>query len=338
MAVTKVFVGSLPPTIDEATFRQLFEPYGNINSTVCNPAKRYGFVIYSSMEEAQAAINAMAGFNFEGQCITVKLADNQGGPTTGGPWASSMPAMSTMAHPASDAGSPAGMDAASQATSIYVKGLPANMTAESVRATFAPYGSVLDCKVLVACGQSNDGTGQSVAIVRMGSVTEANWLVENLNGNIPEGLTRAVEVSFKGQKPEGSSAAIRYSPYGGGAPAAPALPYPVPEIANGHGGHAAAANEYLIPGMAQTIAACPPSSKLYVKNLPLTADDLYLYKAFSPFGCVLSAKALPKEGYVIGFVQYSSDAEALSAITALNGHALIDGSVLQVSIKTAKGT
>jgi len=396
MTSTKVFVGSLPPTIDEATFRQLFEPYGSVVSTVCNAQKRYGFVIYSSMEEAQAAIGAMAGFDFEGQPLTVKLADNQGPrPSFGGgaPDAAGTQVWSTSPLPA-DPGSPAigaggwipspppqavpttGMTPvpgggevpippppeSGPGASIYVKGLPANMTAETVHATFAPYGSVVDCKVLVSMGQSDDGSGQSVAIVRMGSLSEANWLVENLNGNIPQGLSRPVMVSFKGQRPDG--APHRYQPYGaapyGAAPygASPAvgyappsyghpgshMGYAAPDPANGalmqqpHGLNGSArqgANDHLIPGLSETIACAGTNSKLYIKNLPYNGDDLFLYRAFAPFGCVLSVKALPKEGYVIGFVQYATDAEAATAIAALNGKSLTDGTVLHVSVKTA---
>jgi len=426
MTSTKVFVGSLPPTIDEATFRQLFEPYGNIVSTVCNAPKRYGFIIYNSMEEAQAAISAMAGFDFEGQPLTVKLADNQGarpsfggaggatgaavptangaydavgtqawsttpcpvdpGPpalgNSGGGWS---PAPAVQAMPATTGMTPVpgGGEVpippppeAGPGAGIYVKGLPANMTAESVHATFAPYGTVVDCKVLVSCGQSDDGTGQSVAIVRMGSMNEANWLVENLNGNIPQGLSRPVMVSFKGQRPDG--APHRYQPYGAqpygaGASvgamenyqgyAAPlygaienhqgyvapsygsSMVYTAPDPANGAvmqrpldvngSARLGAANDHLIPGLSETIACAGTNSKLYVKNLPLNGDDLFLYRAFAPFGCVLSVKALPKEGYVIGFVQYATDAEAATAIAALSGKSLTDGTVLHVSVKTA---
>jgi len=420
MTSTKVFVGSLPPTIDEATFRQLFEPYGNIVSTVCNAPKRYGFIIYSSMEEAQAAISAMTGFDFEGQPLTVKLADNQGTrpgfggaggaigaavpaangaydavgtqawftapgpvdpgagpPALGGGWS---PAPAIQARPAATGMTPVPgggevpipppPEQASPGASIYVKGLPANMTEETVHAIFAPYGTVVDCKVLVSCGQSDDGTGQSAAIVRMGSINEANWLVENLNGNIPQGLSRPVMVSFKGQRPDG--APHRYQPYGaqpcgagasvgyaapsyGGAIdnyqgcAAPSygssMVYTAPDPAHGAvmqraidvngSARLGAANDHLIPGLSETIACAGTNSKLYVKSLPLNGDDLFLYRAFAPFGCVLSVKALPKEGYAIGFVQYATDVEAATAIAALNGKSLTDGTVLHVSVKTA---
>merc|ERR1719277_2562163 len=33
-------------------------------------------------------------------------------------------------------------------------------------------------------------------MIRFSSVDEAKWLVDNLNGNIPEGLTEAVQVRF----------------------------------------------------------------------------------------------------------------------------------------------
>lgn len=105
---------------------------------------------------------------------------------------------------------------------VYIKGLPAGLTNETCREIFSPYGTVVDTKVLVNDGVSNDGSGQSVAIIRMASEPEAKWLVENLNGNMPEGLTRPIEVSFAGSKYQQSagtpSSGVRLPAPSGGAP------------------------------------------------------------------------------------------------------------------------
>jgi len=236
-----------------------------------------------------------------------------------------------------------------------------------VRNVFAAYGSVTDTKVLVSNGKSSDGQGQSVAIIRMGSVTEATWLVDNVNGNIPQGLTQPVEVSFAGhrsqqqqplyqqqpyqqqpqlhvQQQQQQAVAARYSPYGSkgtGQPLlaggcgviAPLPPTILPHHATGRGGPG---SDALVPNLREMIAESGPNAAVYIKGLPLGADDLYLYRAFAPFGCVLSAKALPKDGYVIGFVHYANEDQAQGAVAALNGQMLTDGSTLQVAIKTQK--
>jgi len=234
---------------------------------------------------------------------------------------------------------------------IYVKAMPPGMTDEAVRQVFAAYGTVSDAKVLVANGKSNDGLGQSVAIIRMGTVTEAAWLVENVNGNIPQGLAQPVDISFaapsRGPAPGAGS---RYAPYpgggGNGAPVqagsygiVPALPpavRPVNAGAPGAGFGGGPGSDALIPNMRLMMQESGPNTTLYVKGLPLNADDLYLYKAFSPFGCVLSAKAIAKDAYVIGFVHYASEDMAQNAIASLNGMTLTDGATLQVAMKAAR--
>merc|ERR1719323_2029809 len=94
-----------------------------------------------------------------------------------------------------------------------------------VHEIFAAYGTVQDSKVLVANGRSNDGQGQSVAIIRMGDIAEATWLVDNVNGNIPQGLTSPVLITYAGQRttaPAPAAAApekaARYTPYGAPGP------------------------------------------------------------------------------------------------------------------------
>mmetsp|Transcript_59071 Transcript_59071/g.189989 ORF Transcript_59071/g.189989 Transcript_59071/m.189989 type:complete len:327 (-) Transcript_59071:51-1031(-) len=326
MGSTKLFVGSLPPNIDDATFAQLFQSYGQIMSLVCNQDKRYGFVTYSSMEEAQEAINATNGLAVNGCCIVVKFAQNQNAGGGGAPPAGAM----MLGAP-----QPGGVLPQDR---LYIKGLPAGMTDDFVRGIFDAYGTVLDSKVLVANGKSDDGSGQSVAIVKMGSVAEATWLVENVNGNIPQGLAGPVQIAFAG--PRGSTGASnRYVPYAAAAPgppaAAPCLQAPM-QLQAQLGGKGGPGSDGLVPNIKAMMAESGPNSTLYVKNLPLHADDLYLYKAFAPFGCVLNVKALPKDGFVIGFVQYASDSEAEGAIFALNGQALADGTVLHVSVKTSR--
>jgi cold shock CspA family protein len=65
-------------------------------------------------------------------------------------------------------------------------------------------------------------------------------------------------------------------------------------------------------------------NKLYVGNLPYSYRDSDMEQAFSQYGTVTSAKVMMErdtgrsKGF--GFVEMGSDAEALSAIEAMNGH------------------
>ena len=66
--------------------------------------------------------------------------------------------------------------------------------------------------------------------------------------------------------------------------------------------------------------------KLYVGNLAYSVRDNDLEQSFGEFGTIVSAKVMMErdtgrsKGF--GFVEMGSDAEALAAIEAMNGHSL----------------
>jgi hypothetical protein len=66
--------------------------------------------------------------------------------------------------------------------------------------------------------------------------------------------------------------------------------------------------------------------KLYVGNLAYSVRDNDLEQAFGEFGSIVSAKVMMErdtgrsKGF--GFVEMGTDAEALAAIEAMNGHSL----------------
>lgn len=76
------------------------------------------------------------------------------------------------------------------------------------------------------------------------------------------------------------------------------------------------------------------SNKLYVGNLPYSANDQSLTDAFSECGSVQSAKVIMdrdsgrSKGFA--FVEMSTDGEAAAAITRFNGTQL-DGREMKVS-------
>ena len=76
------------------------------------------------------------------------------------------------------------------------------------------------------------------------------------------------------------------------------------------------------------------SKKLYVGNLPYSANDQILIDTFSDFGTVESAKVIVDRdsGRIKGFafVEMSSDSEATNSINKLNGTDL-DGRAIRVS-------
>jgi cold-inducible RNA-binding protein len=76
------------------------------------------------------------------------------------------------------------------------------------------------------------------------------------------------------------------------------------------------------------------SKKLYVGNVPFSADDASLADWFAPFGNVESAKIITdrdsgrSKGF--GFVEMSSDEEAAKAIQSLDGSE-VDGREIRVN-------
>mmetsp|Transcript_47971 Transcript_47971/g.145654 ORF Transcript_47971/g.145654 Transcript_47971/m.145654 type:complete len:584 (-) Transcript_47971:57-1808(-) len=106
---------------------------------------------------------------------------------------------------------------------LFIAGLPPDASEEFVRQIFGQYGLVASCKVL-----GTNGKPDCACMVRMVDQSMATWMVENLNGNIPVGLTAPITVKYahgKGAGKGGGSGGQRYSPYGNaGLAALPAAP------------------------------------------------------------------------------------------------------------------
>lgn len=77
------------------------------------------------------------------------------------------------------------------------------------------------------------------------------------------------------------------------------------------------------------------NNKLYVGNLPYSADDQALARSFGAYGTVQSAKVMTdrdtgrSKGF--GFVEMASDAEAQAAIDGLHGSSL-QGRAMTVNV------
>merc|ERR1719323_857170 len=219
---SNLYVAGLPTGLDDSTFRQLFEGFGDIVSAKCISDKQYGFVKFNDVDEAQNVIDAMHGFEYNGTQLIVRFADKdrQGkgkGKSTSwtereddARWSSHMKEeRSRLAESKSDAGAtPRGRscdgvaaerrrqafeapadDDVEENDNLYLTDLPEGMTDEWLNEVFSAYGDVLSTRVL-----RNEGS--SIALLRMGSVEQAVWLVENLHGNIPQGLEDPVQVRY----------------------------------------------------------------------------------------------------------------------------------------------
>merc|ERR1719235_411038 len=82
----------------------------------------------------------------------------------------------------------------SPSDSLFIGDLPTSVDGEQVKAILSKYGTVQSL-TLTTPGSS----GKIAALVTFASVEEATWIVNNLNGNIPEGLSEPIVARFKKQ-------------------------------------------------------------------------------------------------------------------------------------------
>mmetsp|Transcript_28042 Transcript_28042/g.65858 ORF Transcript_28042/g.65858 Transcript_28042/m.65858 type:complete len:255 (+) Transcript_28042:57-821(+) len=85
---------------------------------------------------------------------------------------------------------------------LFVTGLPMDSTSEMAKQIFSQYGSVKETTVLPV----SPGKQAAAGFVVMNSVEDARWIVEHVNGNVPQGLANPVTVVFatpKSMRPGG---------------------------------------------------------------------------------------------------------------------------------------
>ncbi|XP_016514020.2 splicing factor-like protein 1 [Nicotiana tabacum] len=95
---TNLYIGYLPPTLDDDGLINLFSPFGTIvmakviKDRLSGLSKGYGFVKYADAQQANSAIAGMNGHCLEGRTIAVRVAGQPPQPTVPpGPRAPAMP-------------------------------------------------------------------------------------------------------------------------------------------------------------------------------------------------------------------------------------------------------
>ncbi|KNA23548.1 hypothetical protein SOVF_023870 [Spinacia oleracea] len=88
---TNLYIGYLPPNLDDDGLIRLFTPFGEIamakviKDRVTQLSKGYGFVKYSNIEQANTAITSMNGYRLDGRTIAVRVAGKPPQPTASQP-------------------------------------------------------------------------------------------------------------------------------------------------------------------------------------------------------------------------------------------------------------
>lgn len=367
-----LWVGDLPPAIQTEELEAVFQAYGQVTQCRVMAPKggraASGLVRFSTSEEAGAVMETIttAGNAIEGleHPVLVRFANQRSHPTaSAGAWGPTPPAVGAPAmHKPSNAWAPGGKgqggDKMNPAPSdnVFIGDLPADWTTENVQAVFGAYGGIVSVKHL-----PSRGPGGSSALVRFSGEEEAAWIVDNLNGNIPEGLDTPIQARFA------NNAGARQPSGGvptGGNPKQPIRPSsavpstgPIPAAggrdgsydkgySKGYGkggGNHGSVRSILTAAKSQSLlgpAKAPVECQVYIRGLPSDTGDVDLLHLFSPFGPIASggAKAmLHPDGACrgIGFVDFLCADSAQAAISALNGLSTADGCALGVSIKAA---
>lgn len=230
---------------------------------------------------------------------------------------------------------------AAPSDNLFIADLPAEVDQAKVETIFGAYGKVTSTKFL-------PGQGKNAALVRFHTMDEAKWVLENLNGNIPQGLTTPITVKYAnspGSKGgwKGEKGADRYAPYGKGAGLGA-----IGAKASGKGwgdeGKGSKSSIKILKKGLQVAEALPggkwsnDAGALWIGGLPHDTTDVDLYHIFSPFGSIPSGGVramLHEDGSCkgFGFVNYIDPKVAQTVINTLDGTQMPDGSMLEVKQK-----
>jgi len=321
-----LIVNYLPQRISESELGRMFEPYGTVEHVKLMLDRRthvsmgYGFVRFASIESTDRAIAALNGTPIDNKTLRVSHSR----PPT------------------------------AQETNLYVGNIEPTVTREALAKLFAPFGKVIEAKVLV---DHVTGQGKGYGFVRMERREECDGAIASLQSAIlPSISSRGLAVRY--HRPSNSTQSAGRRMGGRGLSAAS-----VPGAGAGGAGGAAAAAMYSMYQMASpymsmmTMPFVPgpvpglviqqqPAQRqtfqgvcVFVYNLPQDTDPNMLRRLFASANTnVISAKVMRNadgrcRGF--GFVNVATMDEALQAISSLNG-VTVGGKTLQVSLKTDK--
>eukprot|EP00927_Polykrikos_kofoidii_P068669 TRINITY_DN639_c0_g1_i1.p1 TRINITY_DN639_c0_g1~~TRINITY_DN639_c0_g1_i1.p1 ORF type:complete len:259 (+),score=34.79 TRINITY_DN639_c0_g1_i1:55-777(+) len=232
---------------------------------------------------------------------------------------------------------------ASPSQTLFIGDLPNDISEDRLKTVFGAYGNVTHCKTL-----NPSQHGKAAALLEFETQEEATWILDNVNGNIPQGLTEPVVVKYKessgkggGSKSGSSQGGNRWEPYSNGGK----------DGGKGGGkGVSSTSISVLVKGLYDS-SALPggknwtnDDSTIFVSGLPEDTTDFDLYKIFAPFGAIAPrgvTAMMEKDTQIckgVGFINYLDAKASSAAISTLNGTTLPNGRTLKVSVKQAPGS
>ena len=319
-----VIVNYIPPHITEAYLQNMFITCGKIIGCKLMRDKTngvslgYAFVNYNTEAEAARAIEMFDGHQLDNKKIRVSYA-----------------------RPSSEE---------IKNANLYISGLPKAIGESDLKTWFAVYGTIISSKILLL----ESGESRGVGFIRYDKRAEAQAAIDALNGvTVAPGSTLAVKFA---NPPKGISSAQLQS-----VSMLPANEVLRPELNLGGVGpihHGTTNNRFSPLGAVRNSSnyftnqtnnqnhqsPAHQNSKtnchcIFVYGLPTSEEDianeLLLYKLFSPHGAIFSVSVKKGTGYAfVNMIRYD---EALRAVTNLNGYFVQQHNThLQVSFKKCK--
>eukprot|EP00928_Gymnodinium_smaydae_P094309 TRINITY_DN789_c0_g1_i2.p1 TRINITY_DN789_c0_g1~~TRINITY_DN789_c0_g1_i2.p1 ORF type:complete len:364 (-),score=98.92 TRINITY_DN789_c0_g1_i2:86-1177(-) len=330
-----LFVGDLPAEIDQEKVREVFSQYGTIKSLALNKisdrGNRSAIISFGSVEEATWVVNNLNGNIPQGMTAPVTVSYKQqkgaGKGWQGGGYGGYGKGMDM----GMGMGAPKGKGVDTPADSLFIGDLPADCDDERLKSVFNNYGTV------VSHHFTPPGTsGKKACIVTFGSVEEATWIVQNLNGNIPQGFTEPIVARYKNRNNNKGKGGGWDAGWGGDA-------------SWGKGGDAGwgkgdkggwggwdagwgagdkggwgAGDKGMGKGWQQGGGfggGNPAGDSVFVGDLPMGIDDATLQSVFGAYGNIKSHKILPPGSTgSAAIITFSSVDEAKWLVDNLNGN------------------
>mmetsp|Transcript_95764 Transcript_95764/g.249504 ORF Transcript_95764/g.249504 Transcript_95764/m.249504 type:complete len:424 (-) Transcript_95764:87-1358(-) len=299
MSGRKIFVGSLPDGVSEATLRSTFQSYGQIEDTYikqgCEPGRQWAFITFATAEQAMSAKEQCdRALTFPGmdRPCDVMVARNQGmygqpseGGGGGGSW------HQQQAAPA----------AAEGPRKIFVGSLPDGTTAEQLQIEFCKYGVITDTYLKEGCEP-----GRQWAFVTFSSGHEAQLAKVSTDRLLfMPGAARPCEVTL----------ARNQGMYGQGQESA----QPVQQVA-------------------APVQAAPGPRKIFVGSLPDGCSEQVLRAEFSSFGHITEVFLKPgcEPGRQWAFVTFAAPEQAAHAKEATDRILFLPGAQKACEVMLAK--
>lgn len=250
---TNIYIKNLDPAVEEEKLREMFNPFGEIQSAVImkdeqGKSKGFAFINYAQPEQAEKAVDEMNNKDINGKTLFVGRAQKRQERDVELRQKFEQMKMEQMSK--------------YQGVNLYIKNLDDEIDDDKLRGLFTPFGTITSCVVM----KDNKGISKGFGFVCYTNPEEATRAVTDMNGKIVgskplfvalaqrKDVRRAqLEVQFAQRKQVVVGAPRIPAPMYNGAPPmfyaqAPGQPYVYPQMVPARGGRFPPPGPYQMPG------------------------------------------------------------------------------------------